>query len=267
MEIFRLLLSSCESLSCGCLLFHVTVDKSISCRRTCSRCHGLIELIFYIKYVSWLKIAHLGGEMRELFFKSVRQMYCSNPHCIHHLLNCAHTRGIIQCKWSHHPSVWGLTNSTWPQAKTWHFKVLKSTVSKRDINDFQTSFLETRPAFEWCRCLGSRNRSGQLPLRYLEHYPWFPPLIWPWGRNILCRKIMELTSFVCWLYKYQRMKFKRLILKVSLLTALLAKCTRHKAFSHWEIRTQRIAKLPGTLRVTEAWIHPNKNLLDQRWSD
>lgn len=42
-------LSSCESLSCGCLLFHMTVDKSTACRKTGSRCHGLIELIFYFK--------------------------------------------------------------------------------------------------------------------------------------------------------------------------------------------------------------------------
>lgn len=55
-------LSSCESLSCGCLFLHVTVDKSTACRKTGSRCHGLIQLIFYFKYVSWLKIAHLGGE-------------------------------------------------------------------------------------------------------------------------------------------------------------------------------------------------------------
>lgn len=60
------LLSGHESLSWSCLLSHVAVDKTASSKRARSRCHGLRELISCLKYVSWLKIAHLGGEMRAI---------------------------------------------------------------------------------------------------------------------------------------------------------------------------------------------------------
>lgn len=78
------------------------------------------------------------------------------------------------------------------------------------------------PAFEKCRCLGSRNRSGQLPLRYLGHSSIFPTPDLALSKEHFVQKIMELTPFAFCSYKYRGMKFKRFILKVSLLAVSLA---------------------------------------------